>query len=313
MAGGDIPPYNDRRPPSGSRAALIGLGGALAAFLYATAIEPASVEVVHWDIFAPRLPKEFEGYTIYQLSDLHTIRFGPLERRVANLIERLPEPDLAVFTGDMIHTRRGTEPFMRLASGLRARDGVYAVTGNSEYKNGIRHVEFAARMQEGGIRTLYNQHVVLERNGAEIALAGVEDPRSDHDDLALALTGIPDNVFKLVLMHTPDGVAEAVLDGVDLVLSGHTHGGQVRLPLLGALFTHSVMGARLSAGHYKGIRLRVLIGIRPGRTQLYVSRGLGVSGLALRFLCRPELTILTLRRGFPACRPPITKIKTART
>ncbi len=98
-------------------------------------------------------------------------------------------------------------------------------------------------------------------------------------------------------MHSPDGIAEAVVQGVDVALSGHTHGGQIRLPLLGALYTHSILGKRMSDGYYSRGRLRRAIGIRPGRTQLYVTRGLGVSGLALRFLTRPELTVITLRRG----------------
>ena len=103
----------------------------------------------------------------------------------------------------------------------------------------------------------------------------------------------------LKLMHSPDGIAEAVVRGVDVVLSGHTHGGQVRLPFYGAPHTHTILGRRMSDGYYAAKRLRRAIGIRPGRTQLYVTRGLGVSGLALRFLAPPELTLLTLRRGAP--------------
>ena len=103
-------------------------------------------------------------------------------------------------------------------------------------------------------------------------------------------------------MHSPDGIAEAVVYGVDVALSGHTHGGQIRLPLYGALYTHSIMGKRMSDGYYSRKRLRRAVGIRPGRTQLYVTRGLGVSGLALRFLTRPELTVITLRRGLPHIR-----------
>ena len=287
------------KPP---RYALYAVGGALAALGYAIGIEPTWIETVHWEVFAPRLPKEFEGFTIYQVSDLHTVKFGPREKRTAAILERLPEPDLLVLTGDMIHTRCGIEPFMRLVKSMRARHGIYAVFGNSEYKNGIRRFDFAARMQEEGVTTLINQHAILEQGGAEIVLAGVEDPWSYEDDLDLAITGVPDDTFKLLLMHAPDAVGDAVHRGIDLVLSGHTHGGQVRIPLLGAPFTHSVVGRRLSSGHYHGNRLRSVVGVRPGRTQLYITRGLGISGLALRFYCRPEFTILTLRRGFPDAR-----------
>jgi len=111
--------------------------------------------------------------------------------------------------------------------------------------------------------------------------------------------GLDDSLFKLLLMHTPDGISEAVVRGIDLTLSGHTHGGQVKLPIVGALFTHSLLGRRMSHGYYAGKRLYQIIGIRAGRSQLYVTRGLGISGLALRFLCRPEMTVITLRKGLP--------------
>ena len=144
-----------------------------------------------------------------------------------------------------------------------------------------------------------NRHVLLTRGDSQIALAGVDDPVNEMDRLGDALEGIPDDLFTLLLMHSPDGVAEAAVRGVDVVLSGHTHGGQIRLPWYGALYTHSHLGKRMSDGYYSRDRLRKAIGIRPGRTQLYVTRGLGVSGLALRFLTRPELTVITLRRGLP--------------
>ena len=179
---------------------------------------------------------------------------------------------------------------------------MYAVFGNSEHKNGVRPYAFSRTLAEQGIPPLMNRHVRLTRGGAQIALAGVDDPVNDLDRLEDALAGIPADLFTLVLMHSPDGIAEAVVRGVDLVLSGHTHGGQIRLPWYGALYTHSAMGRRMSDGYYSRRRLRRAIGIRPGRTQLYVTRGIGVSGLALRFLTRPELTVLTLRRGAPDLR-----------
>lgn len=278
-------------------------GVALGALAYAAWVEPYWIQTVHVEIACPRLPRAFDGYTVYQISDLHMSSIGRLERQVIDILESLPPADLVVLTGDLVHTRRGIDPLLELTESIKSRDGVFAVFGNSEYKNGVRPVEFAGRLHERGIRVLLNQHAVLGKDGDEIAVVGVEDPWTGLDDLEMAVTGIPDDVFKLVLMHCPDSVADAAVRGADLVLSGHTHGGQIRLPLVGAPVTHSLMGSRMSSGYYKDKRLRSVIGIRPGRTQLYVTRGLGVSGLALRFLCRPEFTILTLRRGIPACRP----------
>ncbi len=270
---------------------------------YAAGVEPYAVETTRWDLFCPRLPLEFDGYTVLQVSDLHMRQIGRREHTIERLIRALPPVDLVAVTGDLVHTPAGIEPFLDLARSFRARDGVYAVFGNSEHKNGVRPYAFSRTLDANGIAPLLNRHVLLTRGGARIALAGVDDPVNDKDRLDEALEGIAPDVFTLALMHSPDSVAEAVVRGVDVVLSGHTHGGQIRLPLLGPLYTHSLLGRRMSDGYYGRRRLRRAIGIRPGRTQLYVSRGLGVSGLALRFLTRPEMTVFTLRRGLPHIKP----------
>ena len=273
--------------------------GALGALGYAAAIEPYDLRVIRLEMRTPRLPSAFDGYTVCQISDLHMRQMGRREQALRRLMPTLPPVDLVAITGDLIHTPRGVVPFLELAGSFAARDGLYAIFGNSEHKNGVQPHTFAEALAGHNITPLLNRHVTLTRGGAQIALAGVDDPVNDRDDLAAALKGIPDDRFTLLLMHSPDGIAEAIVRGVDVVLSGHTHGGQIRLPFFGAPHTHTHLGRRMSDGYYAGARLRRAIGLRPGRTQLYVTRGLGVSGLALRFLAPPELTILTLRRGVP--------------
>jgi predicted MPP superfamily phosphohydrolase len=285
----------ERRHSTLFGAGLLAGAGALA---YAAAVEPYWIDVPRLELFTPRLPEAYSGYTIYIVSDLHTRRMGRRERSVAAILRDLPPADLVAVTGDMVHTRRGIDPFLEIAQSFKATDGVYAVFGNSEHKNGVRPHELAGILQQHGITPLLNRHAILTRGAASIALVGTDDPCTNRDHLTHALAGVPDELFTLALMHSPDSIAEAVLRGVDVVLSGHTHGGQIRFPITGAPFTHSWMGGRMSSGYYAGRRLRMAIGIRPGRTQLYVTRGIGVSGVALRFLCRPELTVLTLRRGY---------------
>ena len=209
---------------------------------------------------------------------------------------------MVALTGDLIHTAAGTDPFLHLAQSFQSRDGAFAIFGNSEHKNGVRPFAFSQTLAQNHITPLLNRHVVLSRGSSQIALVGVDDPVNDKDRLDEALDGVPDDLFTLLLMHSPDGIAEAVVRGVDVVLSGHTHGGQISLPFYGPPYTHSELGRRMSSGYYSRRRLRHAIGIRPGRTQLYVTRGIGVSGLALRFLTRPELTVITLRRGLPNMR-----------
>ena len=278
---------------------LVAGGAALGLLTYAAGWEPYAIETVHLDLFAPRLPEAFDGYRVLQVSDLHMRQMGRRERHLEALLRDLPPLDLVAVTGDMLHTPAGTAPFLALARSFHAKDGVYAIFGNSEHKNGVRPHALSRTLAENGITPLMNRHVLLSRGDARIVLAGVDDPVNDKDDIAAALNHAPDNLFTLLLMHSPDSVAEAVLRGVDVVLSGHTHGGQIRLPWYGAIYTHSRLGRRMSDGYYSRRRLRHAIGIRPGRTQLYVTRGIGISGLALRFLTRPELTILTLWRGLP--------------
>ncbi len=287
----------------GGRTWGLAAGGALLGLLaYAAAWEPYAIETVHLDLFAPRLPDAFDGYTLIQVSDLHMRQRGRREKHLETLLRGLPPADLVAVTGDLVHTPSGIAPFLELAKAFDAKDGVYAVWGNSEHKNGIRPYALARTLAESGIMPLMNSHVLISRGDSQIILAGVDDPVNDKDDIAAALHGASPDLFTLLLMHSPDPVAEAVLRGVDVVLSGHTHGGQIRLPWFGALYTHSLLGRRMSDGYYSRGRLRRAVGIRPGRTQLYVTRGIGISGLALRFLTRPELTVLTLRRGPPHVR-----------
>lgn len=276
-------------------AAAAALGGA--AFAYATLIEPYAIEMAKVEISLPRLPKEFDGYTILQISDLHMSRMGRREKALQGILRKAARPDLVVFTGDLVYTPRGIRPFLALAREIDARDGSYAVYGNSEHKNGVKPQALAAELSEAGITPLLNRHVPIERDGARVYLVGVDDPVSGHDDLEAAMQGVSCDTAKILLMHTPDSVALACARGIDLVLSGHTHGGQVKLPFLGPLYTHSYLGRAMAHGHYHGKRLKKIIGFRPGRTQLYVTRGIGTSGMSLRFLCSPELTLLTLRSG----------------
>ena len=274
-----------------------GVGAALLG--YATLVEPFAIEVVRVELSLPRLPPAFDGYTIYQISDLHTQTFGRRERTLASLAEQLPPADVIAYTGDMIHTEKGIGPFLQVAEKFTARDGAFAVFGNSEHKNGVRPARFARVLEEHGITPLLNIHTVLTRDGALLALAGTDDPVSNRDDVSGAVSGVWQGLCTVLLMHSPDPIAEACVRGVDLVLSGHTHGGQVRFPFARPPYTHNLLGRDMSNGYYAGWQLHKLTGTRAGRTQLYVTRGIGISGLALRFLVRPEFTVITLRRGLP--------------
>jgi predicted MPP superfamily phosphohydrolase len=268
----------------------------IAALLYAAVIEPYKIEHVEIEVKCPRLPEEFDGYRVLQITDLHMRQIGKREKKLRTLLETLPAHDLALITGDLIHTPGGTPSFIELSKSIHGRDGVFAVFGNSEHKNGVRSLHLASRLEDAGIHALINKHVKIDRGASSIYLLGVDDPVNQREDLRAAIKGVPDEAFKLLMMHSPDPIGQAAAYSIDFVLSGHTHGGQVRFPGIGPLFTNSVLGLSMDCGLFKEEKLFRIIGFRAGRTQLYVSRGIGSSGFTLRFLCPPEITSITFRK-----------------
>jgi len=288
---------------SGPRSSLTRVGIAVGAGLltWATLIEPYALHVERITLRCERLPAAFDGYKVLLLSDFHSRGIGLRERRVLKIVNALGQHDLVALCGDLIYTPRGMDEMALFVSKLRATDAVCATYGNSEHKNGVVPHRFSELLSRAGAQMLLNSHIRIHRGGESIVVAGVDDPVSLHDDIAQALGGVSDADFQFLLMHTPDSIALAAARGIDVVVSGHTHGGQVKLPLIGAAFTHSYLGSSMSHGLYAGKRLHNVLGFRPGRTQLYVTRGIGISGLAMRFLCRPEITSITLRCS-PFCK-----------
>jgi predicted MPP superfamily phosphohydrolase len=220
--------------------------------------------------------------------------FSFRERQVQKIASQL-NPSLIAYTGDLIHTESGIDGFLQLAKSIPSQHGAFAIYGNSEHKNGVESDKLTKILDSNGINVLVNDNQAISLGGEKIYICGVDDPTTWFDDIEKSFRGIPSESFKLLLMHNPDNIAQAAFYESDFVLSGHTHGGQVRLPLIGAPFTHSLYGVAMSSGYYGEKRLRKIVGRSPGCTQLYVSRGIGLSGANIRFLCRPEITLITLR------------------
>ena len=244
--------------------------------------EPFRLTVEHHQIHLRRLPHELDGFRVVQLSDIHHSPFTSREQ-----IERAVEtanslqPDIIALTGDYISKERAyAAPCAELLGALRARHGVYAVLGNHDHWTDAALITDLFRAE--GITVLVNQGMRFENNGAAFWLAGVDDTMVGLEDLPLALAGSSDHEFKLLLAHNPIILRRAARAGVDLVLSGHTHGGQV-----------SLRSERNAAGRP---RRRLLKGLaRQGETQIYVTRGLGTVVLPVRFGCPPEVSLLELR------------------
>jgi predicted MPP superfamily phosphohydrolase len=256
-------------------------------------IATESVELVHrfrgglgittQRIWLSDLSEGFRGFRILQLSDIHHSLFVPVDQvaAVVELSNRL-QPDLVALTGDFVsYSRSSIEPVAEILGSLRARSGVVAVLGNHDFRVGADALERALRRQ--GIQVLRNRHRLLQRRGAALYLAGVDD-YGYGADLGKAMRGIPPGAATILLAHNPRLVTAAACRGVGLVLAGHTHGGQVNLPLLGTVYGRSPEQMRFKSGWD-----------RLGATQIYVSRGIGTIVLPLRWRCPAEVPLLELQ------------------
>ena len=244
--------------------------------------EPFMTAIERQDIYLRRLPKAIDGLRIVHLSDLH---YGPLvdPRHLERAIEIANDlnPDLIALTGDYISQDRSyAAACAALVGRLRARYGVFAVLGNHDHWTDATLIADLFRAE--GIRVLLNEGLRLDINGEAFWLAGVDDTMVGLEDLSLALAGSTDSEFKLLLAHNPIILRRAWRADVDLVLSGHTHGGQVTL--------------RPEKNRSGRPRRRLLRGLgRRGNTQIYVTRGLGTVVLPIRYGCPPEVSVLELR------------------
>jgi predicted MPP superfamily phosphohydrolase len=236
-------------------------------------------------IWLDALPPAFHGLRIVQISDIHHGLFLPKEWlseavKQANWLN----PDIIALTGDFVtYSRRNIGPAAELLGRLRARHGVYAVLGNHDFRVDPDAVTQALTRQH--IEVLRNRHISLRFGGESLYVAGVDD-YGYGADLRRAVRGVPQNSATVLLAHNPRVIHLASRNNVSLVLSGHTHGGQVNIPLLGTVYGRSPE------------RLRYKIGWdRMGATQIYVSRGIGTIVLPWRLRCPAEITHLELLQG----------------
>jgi predicted MPP superfamily phosphohydrolase len=269
------------------------LGRGWARLTYARRVEPTWLELNHHEIPIRGLAQPFSGLRIVQLSDLHGGRHVTAEY-LAEAVElaQAQRGDLIVLTGDFIHKGfKYVERVARVVGRLQAPHGVYAVLGNHDFsvRNalGFRryphlHRAVAEALRAEGIRVLKNESVRLTRGDGALHLAGVDDLWSRVCDLDRAFAGLCPSVPRVVLAHNPLTVDYLADQRCDLMLSGHTHGGQINLPGLGRI-TLGRKGRRYAAGLY-----------RCGETYLYVNKGVGF-GFRVRYGVRPEVAVLTLR------------------
>lgn len=274
-------------------ALAVGIGGALA--WYAVMVAPATLLLTRFDVPIADLPASFDGYRIAVLTDFHHGPQQPIERaRRAVAYANSQGPHLVVLLGDygtsegaMKGISRDLYQQMFAVLGpalreLRARDGILAVLGNHDFYAGAQHT--SAWLESLGVRVLRNASIEIAGDNGALRLVGLDDlvsGRVSADTIHALTHGDQPTV---VLSHHPDVVRYCTQPSVRLVLAGHTHGGQVVLPFVGALVTRSTICTRL---HPAGWVPNVF-------APLFVSRGIGVQ-VPLRFRCAPEVVVLTLR------------------
>jgi predicted MPP superfamily phosphohydrolase len=253
---------------------------------YATLIAPQNYEITETDIFLKNLPERFEGFRITQLTDIHHSRIVDLAevQRVVTLANET-KPDLMVLTGDYTTSyRRYIEPCAEVLSGLKAPEGVWAVLGNHDH---YTDPELTTRaLLRNRIAVMNNLNTVLRRGSDAIQLAGIDDWSWNGTDWKRAFYGLNESLPLVLLSHQPSVLDLDASKKAALIISGHTHGGQIKLPFIGAPARFATIDLKYANGLF-----------RRDQTQLYVSRGTGVIGLPVRLGVRPEIAVLRLRRA----------------
>ena len=285
-------PDAEKRPSKLTRRRLLKVAGlsvgavALGGVIDGLFIEPWWVDLPRPVVSLPMLPEPWDAVTIAHVTDIHAgrvVKLDYIEKVVRMTLEA--SADVVVFTGDLVtRTDAITAALGRAIARLRAPLGQFAVLGNHDYWTDADAV--TSLLEDAGFVMLTSRHVLLERAGRKLCLAGVDDLWEGEQHLDAALAGVDEDVPRVLLCHNPD-YAEVMPAGprVDLMLCGHTHGGQVKIPF-GPRPRLPITHKKYAAGLNRGPHCPV-----------YTSRGVGMLAPAVRFNCRPEIPVITLKRA----------------
>ncbi|MGF6951311.1 putative MPP superfamily phosphohydrolase [Neobacillus sp. B4I6] len=266
------------------------LGLSSGGYLYANRIEPSLLDIQELQIKHPLIPNSFDGIKMIQFSDTHLgfqynlHQFNQLVNKINSL-----KPDIILFTGDLMdEPNQYTEinKLMPILKKLQAPLGKYCIFGNHDH-GGYGSDIYRNIMETTDFSVLLNDSAPIKlSDGSIIYLLGIDDAMLGNPNISLTLKNVPKNSFKILLSHAPDLAETASLYPVQWQLSGHSHGGQIKIPFLGALVTPP-FGKIYPEGLYS-------IG-EHNPLSLYVNRGIGTTRLPFRFMSKPELTVFTLK------------------
>lgn len=251
----------------------------------------ASIELNRIDIKLKELPDGFDGLKILHISDLHLKGESNLTRLIKDALDFI-YTDLAIVTGDFMDSWAGKTACSSILSHLNTRYGIYGVFGNHDHRLDVGLLLKA--LQGLGVKMLINNSDVIRIKNIPVQMIGVDsgvydDPfMKSKEDLNLAMTKVTKDDFKILLSHSPDIIENASEAKINVVFAGHTHGGQIRLPIIGPIYTSSKYGSKYASGLYE-----------QDGTFMYVNRGIGCSKDSLfpfpvRINCPPEIAIIRL-------------------
>ena len=267
--------------------------GILVAFITFLYLQNNLIGITEVKITSSKIPSSFKGYKILQISDLHNKQFGNKQGVLIQKIESI-DPDIIAITGDLIDSKSyDAEVSMQLIREIVKEYPVYFVTGNHEQWSG-KYNRLEKELKKYDVNVLRNEHVGIRKGEQEINLLGIDDPefvtgnRDEgnivKDAILKAKFEMSPNTFDVLLSHRPEFLTEYADEQLDLVLSGHAHGGQVRLPFIGGLVAPN-----------QGVLPKYTAGLYVEQnTSMVVSRGLGNSIIPQRILNRPEIVVVQL-------------------
>jgi len=269
----------------GSALTLIGLGGGT--YYYAREIEPTLLSITENTIQSSKIPTDFQNYKIIQFTDTH-IGFHYSIEQLKELVSKInaENPDIILFTGDLVdvpHSFKWDGELIETLSSLQAPDGKYWIYGNHDH-GGFGTNKIKDVMSGSDFTLLQNSSVIIRKGDGRMNIAGLDDVMLGQPDLNKTFHGLDTDLFTILLVHEPD-YADKVADyPADVQISGHSHGGQVRFPFIGHLYTPA-FAEKYVKGEFQ----------LDDNFTLYVSKGIGTTRLPYRFLCKPELNVYTLK------------------
>ena len=258
-------------------------------FWYSFVFEPNNIQVEEVSIKIENLPESFNNTKIAHLTDFHSYEFGKREKRVLEILDSI-DPDFIFITGDFIdHRTKDISSCQEFWSelGNRYQGRVYSVLGNHEYW--IDHIDASSikkLLEESGIVVLSNENEKIFQGDEYIYLLGVDDPHTGNDDLKKSAINTYENIPKILLAHSPDIINDLESlerENIDLILAGHTHGGQVVIPFMRPYWTPTKNRGKYASGLFE-----------INEMNLYVNRGIGMAVYPIRFNCPPEITVIEL-------------------